>query len=583
MNINLVCVAKTNKGRQQLSERSGMAINYLQGIFGETGGHIYEQDHVVLYNSDRQGTWSVPTWLSTSKGILSFSQPPLPVNQEVDSQSWANVVQKIVVDQGRFDLFAINHFGSWLSPQGELVIWTDFLGFGRCYIVETEDHLAISNHIGALAYFAGEPLTLDDQAIGNFSIFGWFSATSTPYTQIRRVSARARIRVDRHGHVEHGSYLDLKDLVGARDGQVNFEDTIDQTRTLAQNLGHLSVGVPTVYLSGGQDSRMTAGLWLTGGNSANVVTLGTLQPEVDIAEQLLALLSETVDLEAQGVSHRITRPTPSSVTMPLDERLKVAFSMWDGDAAPTNMKTNVRVPNGRARLSIGGTNGEITHGYFYSRPGLADAILRLDHPLKRLETVYGGKVPTAHSKSGLIEFFNDQYEDAAKAGQSGLGSLDVFYLNEKLRRWHNQSLNTSSTVLLGTPAYVRAAFDLTIQEKIDKVAPKTIARLAVPQWNGVRYYKAVAGESKVANVQGLRTWNIDREYFYEQLDNPQIWDTYLSPDLIGQYRDMVDAGEAVGSHESWFNRAIWIDYIPSHMQELNRRVRKDLSTAGIDA
>ncbi|MGQ1836899.1 hypothetical protein ACT4S2_00385 [Kocuria turfanensis] len=573
MNINFICVAKSDKGRRNLRTLTDAALAYAMEVFGPGEDRVVRTDSLVAFNADRMGrTWTVPTWLEHESGTYGFSQPPIPVNTVVTTQTWADEVVRLVDGREKLDEFVINHFGYHLRRDSSSVIWTDVLGFGRCYIVENDDFTAVSNHIGMLSFFLEGEVKLDETAIAQFASFGWFAADTTPFLGIRRVPAATRISISPRGETRHSRYLPLAELIGDRGPCVDFEPTVAQTRTVAKNLDNLSHRTPTVYLSGGQDSRMTAGLWLTGGSSANVVTLGVLEREVEIAKQLLESLSESIDFDRQGVTHRVTEPSPTSVTMDIEERLQNAFKMWDGDAAPTKIKTNVNIPSGGASLAIGGTNGEITHGYFYSRPGVKEQIEKLPHPLKRLERVYSGVVPTESAYSVLPAFFDAEYEEIRNAGQPGLASLDVFYLREKLRRWHNQSLSGTSPVVLGSTAYIRAAFDLTVQQRIDKLAPKTIAKMAVPEWDGVPYYKATVGEGKVANRKGLRTWHIDKDYLYAHLGEPSIWHHYLRKERIDSFLKLVEEGEAVGSHESWFNRAIWIDYLPTHATALNRRV-----------
>lgn len=569
MNISFVCIARTAAGRHELSRRGREAIKYGQSIFGESTDHSFESESVFAFNADRMnGTWTVPTWLETKNGIFGFSQPPLPIHTVVSADSWHGEVERRVLKH-EFDQFAMNHFGFRISPADRVEVWTDIVGFGRCYIVQNEDFVAFSNHIGVLSFFT-DGVTIDDEAVGKFAVFGWFAGDSTPFNEVRRVPSATLMSVEPDGKISTRKYSAASDLVGQRDQAVDFEPTINQSRILAKNLDNLSVRTPTIYLSGGQDSRMTAGLWLSGGSSANVVTLGTLEPEVQIAEQLLQLLASTIDLEKQGVLHRVRHPSPSGVTMDIEDRLERAFEMWDGDAAPTNIKSNVKVPSGSAALAIGGVNGEITHGYYYSKPGAIELISGLEHPLRRMERVYGGTLPTDFSKVTLREFLDSEYDASIASGQPGLASLDLFYLREKLRRWSNQTLNSTSPILLGTPAYIRAAFDLTVQEKVDKVAPKSIAKMAVPAWDGIGYYKASVGESKVANKKGLRTWLIDKDYLYDRLGTPEIWDRFLRRETIDKYLGMVETGDAGGTHEAAFNRAIWIDYLPKHTARLNR-------------
>lgn len=572
MNVNIVAVAKRPEAIGDTQRCMSAAVDYVKEIFGPAEDHELHRGPVSAYNADRMGrTWLTSTWFEVDGFQYGVNQPPIPSDVQVSPEELPRAVHERVHGKGRASAFLMNHWGYAVAPDGAVRVWTDLVGFARAYVVETEDRIVVSNHIGSLAFFLDGPLEIDDDAVGMFANFGWFTELSSPFRGIRRLPRALELDIGTHGEITQGKYQSLEELTGERDHPADFDAVVEASRTAAWNIDSLSVPQATVYLSGGQDSRMTAGLWLSGGGSAKVMTMGTLPKEAEIAADLMQRLKKTTDLEAQGVVHQITDPKSSEVTMSLPERLANCHLMWDGDAAPTNMKRNVRIPGSAASLSVGGTNGEITHGYFYSRPGLRERIEGLEHPLKQLQKVYPGTVTTPEVQSRLGAFFDGEYEAIQQAGSPGLQSMDVYYLREKLRRWHNQSLNTTSVVLLGSEAYIRMAFDLSIQERIDKRAPKEIARRAVPEWDGIPYYKATKDESQIATRKGLRTWTTDTDVFHEVLAAPRIWSRYLNWESLEAFRGLIAGGEAYGSHESWLNRAIWIDSIDEHRQQLNGR------------
>ncbi|WP_144943456.1 hypothetical protein [Kocuria salsicia] len=574
MNINLIAMAKQESAAEKVASLTGHAVAYAKDIFGTAQDHLEQRGRVWIYNADRMArTWRPPTWFTAQGVQYGVSQPPVPTDQETSAEELPNIVHDRVWGQSTPRGLLMNHWGYGVHADGRARVWTDLVGFGRCYVVETAEIIAVSNHIGVLAFFLGRPLEIDDKAVALFCNFGWFTADTTPFRGVNRVPRATFIDLFADGSVKKSVYLPLAELVGEREAEPDFDAVVQASRLAARNLDQLSIRTPTVYLSGGQDSRMTAGLWLSGGSAANVMTMGTLEQEAHIATELMSKLGNERSLAANGVVHKITEPKPSGITMTLEDRLSTAHKMWDGDAAPTNMKRDLRVPTGAAALTIGGTNGEITHGYFYSKPGQLELIQRLEHPLKRLGQVFAARNGTALVRDQLDHFFEHEYEVISSAGSPGIPSTDVFYFREKLRRWHNQSLNTSSVVLLGSEAYIRMAFDLSIEQRIEKVAPKTIARTAVPAWDGVPYYKATVGEAKVATSKGLRIWLTDPELFNEVLDHPRIWDRYLDRAKITAFRELIPQGEAVGSHESWFNRALWVDSLDLHREQLHHTVQ----------
>ncbi|WP_193105900.1 hypothetical protein [Brachybacterium sp. FME24] len=573
MNINFVCVARTPAARDVLPTLLNGVVEDARRIFGEAVDHVHLDDRTALFNADRmEGAWQVPTWYEDSGEIIAVSQPPIPVDHDATpSDYWTGLAS--LVRSGALGRLLPNHFGIHRRADGSVRIWADTLGIGRCYYVVTDDFVAASNHIGVLAHFVDGPLEADTEAIARYVHAGWFTQDDSPIRGIRRLREAGVLDVSPTGEVAFGEHTDLTDLVGEREARPDYEGVIAQTRTIARNLDALSVRNSTLYLSGGRDSRMTASIWLSGGGSARVITLGTLEAEADIAKELMADYAGQ-EQEGQEVRHDLTYPSPSTITMPLSERFANAFDMWDGDAAPTNIRSNVRIPGGRAGLSIGGVGGEIMHGYYYHRPGDLEKIAKLDHPVAYAAKSFRGGLLTPEAQSSMDGFFDRSYERAARHGLPGLVSLDYLYLTEKFRRWGNQALGSMSAIMLSGPAYVRACFDLDPQEKIDKIFPDEIVRRAIPGWADVQYYKAQVSDSKKSMKKKLSTYDTDSDYFHEIFRNPRLWPQFLEREKIDGYLETIQGDDALPVHESWLNRAMWIDHIDEHIAALNRRVRE---------
>jgi len=526
---------------------------------------------MAMFNADRMsGAWKPSTWHESEGHIFSVSQPPVPVDVDCNEESyWRTVVSLIAT--GKQSRLLPNHSGAYRRPNGSVQIWTDSLGIGRCYYVITPHFVAASNHIGILTYFLDGPAEVDVKALGRYVHAGWFTGDDSPIQGIRRLRESAVIDISATGDVVMGEHTDLGLLVGKRDIAPDFDEVIDQTSRICRNLDKLSVRTSSVYLSGGRDSRMTASMWLSGGSDANVVTIGTLQAEADIAQELMSLF-EPDNATDQDVEHVIKYPNPVSITMGLEERFKNAFDMWDGDAAPSNVRPNVRVPEGRAGLSIGGVGGEIMHGYYYQREGDVERIARCDNPVEFAAKSFRNPFATSEAAGAMEGFFDDNYQLARKRGLDDISSLDYLYLVEKFRRWGNQALGSMAAIMLSGPAYVRACFDLTPQDKIGKVFPDEIVRRALPAWRDVRYYKANSSDSKKSMKKKLATFDTDPDYFYEVFRNPRLWPHFIQGNQVDKLLDLVKAGEALPVHESRLNYAMWIDHIGTHVNQLNRRV-----------
>lgn len=573
MNINLVCVARTASARERLPRLMDAAVEDAQSVFGEAEDHRWSDGRVALFNADRMhGAWTVPTWHEDGGDIFAVSQPPVPVDDHCDPETyWPDVAGK--VRHGDLKSFLPNHFGVHRRPDGSVRVWADTLGLGRCYYVENDDFVAASNHIGVLAHFLGEEVRVDVAAVSRYVHAGWFTLDDSPYVGIRRLRESCCLDIGADGSVTHREHTDLTELVGARRSMPNYDAVVEQTRTIAHNLDALSVRTSTVYLSGGRDSRMTASVWLSGGGSAKVMTLGTLEAEAEIATELIGAFAGS-EQEGQEVEHNVIIPKPSSITMSLEERFRNAFAMWDGDAAPTNIKSNVRIPGGRGGLSIGGVGGEIMHGYYYHRDGDLERLAKEPHPVAYAARSFRGAVVTEQAAGAMEGFFDLNYERAVRHGRPDIASLDYLYLTEKFRRWGNQALGSMAAIMLSGPAYVRACFDLTPQDRIDKIFPDQIVRRAIPEWTEIPYYKAVVTDSRRSMKRKLGTYDTDPDYVAAVLENPRRWPEFFREEKIREFLETARGDQGLPVHESWINRAMWVDHLESHADSLNRRVRE---------
>lgn len=573
MNINFVCAARNTAARDRLPTLFRAVVEDARAVFGKAVDHQWSDGRVALFNADRmEGAWKPSTWHKDGSEIIAVSQPPIPVDHDTSPETYWDDLAPLV-RRGEMGRLLPNHFGIHRSGDGSVRVWADTLGLGRCYYVVTDDFVAASNHIGILTHFLDGPAQVDEEAVGRYVLAGWFMLDDSPIRGIHRLRESTCLDISPDGAVAFPEHTDLTELVGQRPDRPDYDGVIDQTRIIARNLDALSVKTPTLYLSGGRDSRMTSSIWLSGGSSARVMTLGTLEAEAEIAQELMAAY-EGDEQAGQELRHDVTIPTPGGITMSLDERFANAFAMWDGDAAPTNIKSNTRIPGRSAALSIGGVGGEIMHGYYYHRPGDYERLAKLPHPVAYAARNFRGKLATDTSHGAMEGVFDLYYERATRHGRPDIASLDYLYLTEKFRRWGNQALGSMAAIMLSGPAYVRACFDLEPDDRVNKIFPDEIVQRALPKWSEIRYYKAQVADSKRSMKRKLATYDTDPDYFHEAFRSPRLWPEFLRQDQIEEFLGIIETDEALPVHESWLNRALWIDRIDSHVEDLNRRAQE---------
>lgn len=571
MNINFVCVARTADAERRLEKLFHSAIDEAERIFPNSEGSRWLDGNMGIYNANGvTGTWIPPTWYQSGSDLIAVSQPPIPVDAVCQPHNyWALTAES--VRRGKFSSFLPNHFGIVKRGSSNVKIWSDTLGIGRCYYVWNSEFIAASNHIGILAYFLQEPVQLDVEAVSRYAHTEWFTFNDSPIKGISRLGPGSVIDVQSSGAAEVYEYHELQDLVGERDQAPDIPAVVNELRTVARNLDNLTVRTPSVMLSGGRDSRMTASIWLSSGNRARVVTMGTLEAEAETAEVLMEQFLNNPDRH-KDVQHVIVQRKAASITMSLPDRLERAFSMWDGDAAPINLRTNIAIPSGKAALSIGGAGGEITHGYYYGHLKSFDPATVGTNPMEHARRNYRMNSVSEFAGRSMRDYFEIMYEKSRRDSRTDIRALDYLYLNEKFRRWGNQALGSTSAILLSSPAHVRASFDLSPEGHIGKALPTALVDHAIPSWSKVPYYKANRADSKASMRKRLSTFDTDPEYFFSALHDSEVWPQYLAASGVNQALSLVESGDAAPSHESLLNRAIWIDYMKRHVEELGRRV-----------
>ncbi|WP_157697090.1 hypothetical protein [Brachybacterium avium] len=572
MNINFVVFARSPKGERELDRRFSSSVALA------AHGSDVEMDSIAQFREGRSRlfctqpstpVWSVESVVQEQDTVVSFSMPPAPMREELPYGGWPAYVKQNLVHSFRPQEFAPNYFGARISPEG-VDAWTDHMGMGRCYIVETEDYVAVSNHIGSLTKFLNLPPEVDEDALAKFVAFGWYPEESSPIRGVRRVPGASHIRVNSNGVKTESKYLSLEDIYVSDGEPADIGHAASEMMNLNANLSRMSEVPPTVFLSGGRDSRMTCGTWIGGGGRASVITYGDLPREAEVASELIDIYRAGFPSSSEHVTHDIRERSASRVTMSLDERIRSAFLMWDGDAGPVKLRGNVRPLKGR-RYSVSGIGGEIAHGYFYNRPGAVERIEKMDSSMQRIEDAFGRpKYFTPDVRRSLDGFFEQKDVKYRSMGLSKFAMLDYFFLEEKMRRMSPQSLSTSSPVPLCTIGYQQMAFRLTIEQQVAHAAPIGIAETSVPGWGSVPAYKPTREETSSVAKTSVRTWQTDAEQFFSYFDRPHEWVDYIREDTINEARRRIDSGEMTEMFESWLLRAIWVDETYAHIRRLRR-------------
>jgi hypothetical protein len=488
------------------------------------------------------------------------------------------------------------------AASGRLTIVNDFLGVGRVYEMGFDvpgaelgpgfgapGHVW-SNRLGALPIFAGIEPEPDRRGWELFAAAGWFIADATPIRGASKVGPGTAVTV-RAGAGGAGAHVTRHPTGVAGElvtpHEVYFRGAVDeaarQATGLARDLNRVFDEPPTVDLSGGRDSRISAAAAVAAQIDCRFAT-GDQEPgELEIARRL-------VEAAPRPVEHRITRPE-TDPDDDLRERVRAIHLVHDGMRNPQEIRRpmSLPLPVEPIRPTMSGHGGEIAHGFYYPSPkklaevhdggeaGLAD----------RLEQAARQKHSAA--RRDAYRAYRHEVELALDAGRSrglaGPSLLDYFYLLHRLAYRSGLGARSGRYSACATPAFVRAAFDLTPDQRLEGRLHLELIERLVPEWKGVPFFEP-DDAGPLPEILRARIWEKPghAEAVDEIIGEGRAW-----PELFRrrEVRRLWRRARKGSGHQHWegiFNRVVWRECFDEHVRELARSASahpaSDPSSAG---
>ena len=465
-----------------------------------------------------------------------------------------------------------------------MTIVNDFVGAGRIYELRFEPTdgslggggYVWSNRLGALPIFVGSKPEPDERGWELFAAAGWFIAETTPIRGATKVAPGTAIVVSAGAegagaHVTHRSTDAAGELVQPH--EVYFRGAVDeaarQASGLARDLADLFDEPLTVDLSGGRDSRISA----AGAVAANVpcrFVTGDQEPgEVEIARRL-------VEVAPRQIEHRVTRPE-TDPDDDLRERVRAIHLVHDGMRNPQEIRRPMALPLPVERLhpTISGHGGEIAHGFYYPSPKKLAEVREGGEAglVDRLEEAARQKHAAAHS--GAYRAYREAVEQVLAEGRrhalAGPVLLDYFYLVHRLAYRSGLGARSGRYSACATPAFVRAAFDLTPEQRLDgKLHIELIERL-VPEWASVPFFEPDES-GPLPEIRRARIWEKPRhaEALEEMLEDGKAWPALFRRRAVRKAWKAARKGKGHQHWEAVFNRIVWREGFEDHLAELGR-------------
>ncbi|NQY42916.1 MAG: hypothetical protein HRT87_06225 [Legionellales bacterium] len=576
MNITLSIWARRAENVAEMQYLFEGAIGYIHDVFKD-----YENEKIVtngqyaIYNSNNlQHCWTVPVFLQRNDTIISLSEPLICQDQYIETeQQYIDFVFDATKDRQKFSRIFPKYLVTRVSKEG-MLSFSDMHGIGRSYIVSNSKFVAVSNHIGILAYFIDNNLEINDHGWHLNSMLAHFCGNTTAFNSINRLGPGVLINC-KPNSVKIDNWFNIGDLVSPSNASYEPNKIVSEWSFVINNSSRFMKVKPTVHLSGGRDSRVIAAAFLQAKQPCKIYTDGTIQGEADVAIQLMNIFADGKELEEFGIEHQVASRTKTSNTQSFEERIKRSLLGLDGDQSTTRASYNYSLGM-TYKVTISGEGGEIAKGLYYNQPHKYDILLEKNiNPINLAVDRYIVDDCVTPRGLSITEFFiQDFYQHCISLGLDDFTMQDFFFYFEKFRRWVGGDLKQNALALYASPAYVRQAFNASADQKRFSEVQLGLVKELIPQWYDIPFYGYYEADTIALNEKKMRIWQTDREFVEDIIYNGKIYPAYFNKKHVLSYYNECINGEPLDFVEDFLRRVVTTEMLWKHYSQLAHRVYK---------
>jgi hypothetical protein len=459
-----------------------------------------------------------------------------------------------------------------------LLIANDFLGTARLYELRTASGWVWSNRLGALPLFAGMRPELDPDGWAIHAAAGWFLGTSTPIRGASKVRPGSAITVEAGpsgATVRHRDSGAVGLLVAPRRASLadQAKAAAEQSKALARSIGEAWDATPTINLSGGRDSRISAAGAIVVGVEAKFRTMDIEPGEVDAARKLLDAAPRSLELSVLQMESG--EPDDS-----LGERIGAIHLVHDGLANPMGGQGALELPQrGFTSPLVTGHGGELAHGFYYDARRLRRELWPATggRVLRRLERSGRQRHDSAREDAYALYLAEVErtLEDGRAHGVRGASLLDYYYLAERLPHRAGLGSRNDRYSACCTPGFVRGAFDLSPRQRTRAALHRAVIGELIPAWNEIPFFHG--GGGRMRPMRRPRIWERTRHSrdMEEMLASPELWSGGFEPDRIQAMWREAKAGEGHSHYEAAFMRIAWRVCFAQHARRVAESIPRD--------
>jgi hypothetical protein len=465
----------------------------------------------------------------------------------------------------------------------ELVIVNDFAGAGRIYELEFAGDgfgspgVVWSNRLGALPIFAAVAPKADEHAWELFAAAGWFIGETTPIAGAVKLPGGSVVRAGAGlAGAERRSSGAIEGLVSPR--QVAFGEALDaasrDTVDLVRGVAGAASKTLAVDLSGGRDSRVSAAATFAAGVTAKFRTGDNHPGELELVERLLG------DAEHDVAKHNVTKGERKEPADELAERLAAIHLVHDGMRNPQELRrpTRLPLPSTSPRPTLSGHGGEIAHGFYYPNARKLRGLERRGERALRNRLEKAGKRNAAAATQRAYAAYRAELErllDEGRAlGLEGPTLLDYFYLTQRLAHRSGLGSRSGRYSCCVAPGFVRAAFDLTPEERVQaRLHSELIAKL-MPEWRDIPFF-AEPKRGPMPALKRARIWEkpAHAAALDEIIRKGKSWPAIFRKRRVRKMWREIGKGEGHHHYEGVFDRIIWRETYDEHLATLARAAK----------
>jgi hypothetical protein len=437
---------------------------------------------------------------------------------------------------------------------GTVRVMNDLLGAGHLYECRFDGGSAWSSRAGALPLFGEFAPSASERGWRLFAANGWFMRDTTPIEGVTKVAPSSVIELSDAG-VERRSTNVLAGLLApGQDYDAAVEEFVAQAQDTVRAAAAAYPKRAHIDLSGGRDSRVSAAAALAAGVDAGYRTSDVAPGEADVARELVAAAPSPMRHRVKyGGQRKRQRPTP------LSERARAMFLLHDGMRSAAKVRGRLQLPpTAQDRATISGHGGELGHGFYVNSPRLLRRLDGADHErlVKRLvkSTSRAHDAPTKEVYAAAQAEFEAAIGEGAAIGIEGPTLLDFYYLIDRFAHRSGLASTTHRATVFATPAFLRAAFALTPEERLEaKLHQEAIAKL-VPEWSDIPFY--AGGSGRLPKLKRERIWEgQDGEELGRMLkDGRDLWSDLFRPRRVRKMWREARRGKGHRHYEGVFER-----------------------------